>query len=74
MTKTQHSDAVELMHSDSVAFSSIYVACFTVLLLIALLATVVAVPWRTWLPGAESAKSMIGGVRSAVYTLMSHLI
>jgi light-harvesting complex 1 beta chain len=29
--------------------------------------------WRSWFPGAESSKTMTGGVRAAVYTLMSHL-
>jgi light-harvesting complex 1 beta chain len=29
--------------------------------------------WRSWLPGAEAEKSMIGGVKAAVYTFMSHL-
>jgi light-harvesting complex 1 beta chain len=29
--------------------------------------------WRTWLPGAEGARSMWQGVTSAVYTAVSHL-
>lgn len=46
---------------------------FCVFLLIAILAQMVALDWRSWLPGAESEKSLIGGVKAAVYTFMSHL-
>jgi light-harvesting complex 1 beta chain len=46
---------------------------FSVFLLIAVLAQMLALDWRSWLPGAESEKSLIGGVKAAVYTFMSHL-
>jgi light-harvesting complex 1 beta chain len=46
---------------------------FFVFLLIAVLAQMLALDWRSWLPGAESEKSLIGGVKAAVYTFMSHL-
>jgi hypothetical protein len=29
--------------------------------------------WRTFLPGAEGARSMLGGVKTAVYTVISQL-
>ena len=29
--------------------------------------------WRTSLPGAEGAKSMLSGIKSAVYTVISQL-
>ncbi|MFG5407514.1 hypothetical protein ABXN37_04530 [Piscinibacter sakaiensis] len=59
---------------DGRSFTGIYLAAFAVLLAIALLAQLVAAPWRSWFPGAEAEKSLVGGVRAAVYTFMSHLI
>jgi len=41
-------------------------------LLVALSAQLIALPWRSWLPGAEG-KSLIGGVKTSVYTFMSYL-
>ena len=58
---------------DAVPFNSIFVVSFFVFLLIALCAQMVALPWRSWLPGAEGQKSMVGGVRASVYTFMSYL-
>jgi light-harvesting complex 1 beta chain len=46
---------------------------FAELLVIALVGKVIAADWRQWLPGAESERSLIGGVKSAVYTLMSNI-
>jgi light-harvesting complex 1 beta chain len=43
-------------------------------LCVALVASVLLLPWRSWLPGAEGSETLVGGVRGAVYTLMSHLI
>ena len=40
---------------------------------IAVVGQLFGAPWRTWLPGAEGVKSMTGGVKSAVWTFMSHL-
>ena len=47
---------------------------FVVFLVIALTGQLLGRPWRTWLPGAEGVGSMLGGVKAAVYTSMSHLI
>jgi light-harvesting complex 1 beta chain len=47
---------------------------FCVFLLIAMLSQVMTLQWRSWLPGAEAEKSLIGGVKGAVYTFMSNLI
>ena len=49
-------------------------AAFLVLFPIALVAQALTVPWRRWFPGAETEKSLVGGVRTAVYSAMSHLI
>jgi light-harvesting complex 1 beta chain len=43
-------------------------------LVIALVAQAMGWQWRSWLPGAEGAKSLVGGVKAAVYTFMSHLL
>jgi light-harvesting complex 1 beta chain len=46
---------------------------FTVFLVIALIAQGLAMRWRDWLPGAEGEKSLIDGVRAAVYSFMSNI-
>ena len=42
-------------------------------LMIALVAQGLMLNWRSWFPGAENSRTIIGGVRAAVYTLMSQL-
>ncbi|OUW04749.1 MAG: hypothetical protein CBD16_01705 [Betaproteobacteria bacterium TMED156] len=59
--------------SDSVAFNIIFVTIFMLFLAIAVLASFLRMPWRSWFPGAEQSSSLIGGIKAAVYTLMSHL-
>lgn len=54
-------------------FLAIFVVSFTVFLLIALVAQLLTLRWRTWWPGAESGKSLIGSVKASVYTFMSYL-
>jgi light-harvesting complex 1 beta chain len=51
----------------------IFVALFVVFLVLAVVGQLLNWNWRTWFPGAEGAQSMWGGVRSAVYTVISHL-
>ena len=46
---------------------------FAVFLVIALIAQMLTMRWRTWLPGAEGEESLIAGVKSAVYTFMSYI-
>ncbi len=58
---------------DTTSSTSLFVVAFVVFLAIALVARMLTMQWRTWLPGAEGEKSMIGGVRAAVYTFMSHI-
>jgi light-harvesting complex 1 beta chain len=62
-----------VLENDSKAFKGIFVASFIVYLLIALVASTMALRWRSWLPGAEGEESLIGGVKAAVYTFMSYL-
>ena len=58
---------------DSVAYGSIFVLSFVVFLAIALLALLLTWNWRLWLPVAEGEKSLVHGVKSAVYTFMPYL-
>lgn len=65
--------AVQTTRDDAKSFHAIFIATFVVFLLIALTAQLLAVQWRPWFPGAEGEKSLIGGVKAAVYTFMSLL-
>lgn len=73
MTDTTNPSLQQLLKNDSKVFSAIFAVGFALFLCIALLAQVGHWQWRSWLPGAESEKSLIGGVKVAVYTFMSHL-
>jgi len=66
-------DLATIPKSDSMTFVGIFFVSFVVFLTIALCAQMVALPWRSWLPGAEGQKSLVGGVKTSVYTFMSHL-
>jgi light-harvesting complex 1 beta chain len=58
---------------DSALSPVVFCAGFAVFLVIALVAQMLTMRWRTWLPGAEGEGSLIGGVKSAVYTFMSYI-
>ena len=58
---------------DALRFSIIFWITFLLFLLIAILSTCLRLPWRSWLPGAEGNSSLLRDIRSAVYTLMSHI-
>ena len=73
MTEGNPSLMVPAGRGETVAYYGIFVASFIVLLLIALVAQVLLLHWRSWFPGAEGGKSLIGGVKAAVYTFMSYL-
>jgi light-harvesting complex 1 beta chain len=55
------------------AYYSIFAVSFIVFLAIALVAQMLFLQWRSWFPGAEGGKTLVGDVKSAVYTLMSQL-
>lgn len=63
----------KLLKQESTTYYGIFAVCFVVFFVFALVAQVLTWQWRSWLPGAEEQKSLFGGVRAAVYTLMSHL-
>ena len=58
---------------DTKADEALFLVSFVFVLLLAIVAQVLFLKWRTWLPGAESEKSLIKGVRAGVYTFMSYL-
>ncbi|MDZ7813508.1 MAG: hypothetical protein U5L74_10460 [Ideonella sp.] len=55
------------------ANEAIFFMSFGLLLLVAVVAQLFFIEWRSWFPGAESEKSLIKGVRAGVYTFLSHL-
>ena len=59
---------------DQRSFKVIFVAAFITILAVALVSQALMLRWRPWFPGAESPKSLVGGVRAAVSSFMSQLI
>ena len=73
----QHTKPLDDDHpfaDESTAFWTIFLLAYSLLFAVALLARVVGIHWREYLPGAESANSMSEGVKAAIYTFMSHII
>jgi len=64
----------QLLQEDSKIYHGIFAVCFVMFLFLAIVAQTLTWEWRSWLPGSESEKSLIGGVKSGVYTFMSHLL
>jgi light-harvesting complex 1 beta chain len=58
---------------DSTLSPAAFGVCFVAFLVIALVAQTLTMDWRTWLPGAEGERSLIAGVKAAVYTFMSYI-
>ena len=63
----------ESVKTDSITYYSIFAVSFVVFLANALIAQVLFLRWRSWFPGAEGGKTLIGDVKAAVYTFMSQL-
>ncbi len=63
----------ESVKTNSMAYYSIFAVSLIVFLAIALVAQMLFLQWRSWFPGAEGGKTLIGDVKAAVYTLMSQL-
>jgi light-harvesting complex 1 beta chain len=68
-----HAPAAYSEMSSLAGFRGIFIVTFVLFLFVALLAMVCWQNWRTLLPGAEGARSLVGGVKSAVYTVISQL-
>jgi len=65
----------DVLHAeDSLAFWMIFAPVFVIFLIASVIASVIGMQWRSFLPGAENSKGFIEGVSSAVYTLMSYII
>ncbi len=73
MAGTTHPSLQGGVKNDSKTYTAIFAVGFAVFLAIALVAQLLGMHWRSWLPGAEGVKSLTGGVKAAVYTFMSHL-
>lgn len=58
---------------ETLSFLLIFGSAFVIFMATALVGALLCCPWRSWLPGAEGAKSLTGGVWSAVYTFIGHL-
>ena len=71
---TTHPTTERYLKDESMTFRMIFALGFAVVLVIALVSSLTGMPWRSWLPGAESCKSMFGGVQAAVYSFMSHTL
>ncbi len=71
--RQQVASVATIVKEDRKAFFLIFAPAFVLLLAIALVGQSLGMQWRSWLPGAESVKSVTGGVKAAVYTFMSHL-
>jgi light-harvesting complex 1 beta chain len=57
------------LHGDRLMF----VLVFCVFMALAVVGQLLALNWRTWLPGAEGSATTLVGVKSAVYTVISGL-
>ena len=71
----QISDEVlhESVKTNSITYYSIFAVSFVLFLAIALVAQMLFLQWRSWFPGAEGGKTLVGDVRAAVYTFMPQL-
>lgn len=73
MAGTASEPLQDVMRRDSVTSRGIFAVSFLVLLAIAVVFQVLPLKWRAWFPGAEGGQTLVGDVRSAVYTFMSYL-
>ena len=73
MANSQHVHPSRDTGTHSLSFITIFAVGFVLFAAIAIVAQTLGWNWRSWLPGAEGVKSMTGGVKTAVYTFMSHL-
>ena len=62
------------MKEMGIAFRMVFALGYAIDFVISLVSSLTGLPWRSWLPGAESCKSLFGGVQAAVYSFMSHTL
>jgi light-harvesting complex 1 beta chain len=73
MANIQPKQERDLM-GEPLTFKLIFALGFTFVFTIALVGLLTGMRWRSWLPGAESSESLLGGVQAAVYSFMSHTL
>ena len=69
MNETNNSFSLTEQMSDLL----IFVPCFIILFAVAILGQLVGIHWRKWLSGAEDSQNIFIGIKSAVFTFMSHI-
>jgi light-harvesting complex 1 beta chain len=70
----EHTERAHAAHGSPLeGFHVIFIAIFLAFLMLALVSQLLTWNWRTWLPGAEGARSVWSGVQAAVYTVISQL-
>jgi light-harvesting complex 1 beta chain len=74
MQDTPSLNSEQSSETASNAYLTIFAVGFSFLFVLVLMGNLLGIHWRNYLPGAEDAKSMSQGVKSAVYTFMSHII
>ena len=74
MRETPSLNSEQSTETESHAYWTIFLVGFAIFFVLVLLGNLLGIHWRNYLPGAEDAKSMSQGVKSAVYTFMSHII
>ncbi|MBM3376548.1 MAG: hypothetical protein FJY35_10740 [Betaproteobacteria bacterium] len=73
MSHVAETSSRHTLRGDSWALMGIFAVLFVAFLAIAIVAQLLTLQWRSWLPGAEESRTLFGGVRAAAYTVMSHL-
>lgn len=73
MAQPNVSDSSFISDNHLNGYRLIFVLLFFVFLALAVCGQLLALNWRTWLPGAEGSASTWVGVKSAVYTVISQL-
>jgi light-harvesting complex 1 beta chain len=72
-TSSRMAPAAKTSRGSLKGFHGIYAVTFIAFLLLALASLLCLQNWRSLLPGAEGARSLLDGVKSAVYTVISQL-
>lgn len=73
MNQQHVSDTSFISDSHLNGYRVIFVVTFFIFMTLAVVGELLALNWRTWLPGAEGTKTTLVSVKSAVYTVISQL-
>lgn len=72
MTNQKIDVQLPLTSTGVIGLRATFIVTFLTFLAVAVLAQVFGLEWRSWFAGAEG-KSLFGGVKTAVYTLLAHV-